>query len=343
MKKLLYTFVLSSIFSFSQSNDKQVLYTNKQQNSVACYRIPSLITSPDGTLIAAADERIPSCADLNNNRNINIVMRLSKDGGKSWSDIKRIIDFPENESASDVSMVVDNKTKEVFLFFNYMNHAISNTQYHFMYIKSNDNGKSWSKPADITNEITPPEWKNDFKFITSGRGLQTKEGWLINTIVRYKDGVYVFGSKDHGKSWFRSPVVAKNADETNIVELPNGEWLLNARVQNLGYRQFFTSGNKGKDWDSYTEKQLIDPTCNASTLVHNNKILFSNLHSSNKRENLGIKISNNLGKTWKMYEIIEKGSSGYSVMSPISKNHIGLLYEADDYKDIVFESFILNK
>ncbi|ODM50960.1 sialidase family protein [Elizabethkingia meningoseptica] len=341
MKHFLFLSVLLPVLGLAQN--KQILFTSKQQNKVSCYRIPSLVTTPNGSLIAAADERIPSCADLNNNTDINIVIRISHDKGKTWSPAKRIIDFPEKESASDVSMVTDHITKEVFLFYNYMNLAVSKTQYRFQYIKSGDNGKTWSKPVDITNEIAPEEWRNDFKFITSGRGFQTKEGWILNTMVRLHDGVYVFGSKDHGKSWFRNSAVAEKADETNIVELPNGNWFLNARVQNLGFRKFYISENKGKDWTSYTEKQLEDPTCNASTLVYNNNIIFSNLHSPDKREKLGIKISRDLGKTWNTSKIIEKGSAGYSVMTPVSKNKIGLLYESDDYKDIVYTDLSIAK
>jgi hypothetical protein len=47
--------------------------------------------------------------------------------------------------------------------------------YYLKYIVSSDNGKTWSPPQDITTQISKPEWQPDFKFITSGRGIQTKE------------------------------------------------------------------------------------------------------------------------------------------------------------------------
>lgn len=338
MKKYFVGAILTlSVWGVAQDK-KQVLFSNKNQDKVSCYRIPSIVKAPNGNLIAVADERHTNCGDLLYNKNINLAQRISTDNGKTWTAVKTIIDFPDGQSASDPSMIVDKKTKEIFMFYNFMDHNVSK-EFRFHYVKSNDNGLTWSQPVDITDEIAPKEWQGDFKFITSGLGVQTKEGWLLNTIVRLKDGVYVFGSKDHGKTWFRSPAVAKNADETNIIQLSDGKWLLNSRVQNLGHRKFFLSDNHGNSWQEISKQELIDPTCNASTLVHRGKVIFSNLHSSKNRENLGIKISKDNGKNWEYLKTIEPKSTAYSVLVPIKRKEIGILYEADGYKDIVFESF----
>ncbi|MGV0920394.1 sialidase family protein [Empedobacter falsenii] len=336
-KKILLT-ILSFAYTlgFAQTN-KQVLFTSKNQSDVKCYRIPSIVTTAKGTLIAAIDERVPNCGDLLYNPNINIVIRTSDDKGKTWSEIKRVVDFPDQESASDVSMVLDEKTKEIYLFYNYMNHKIAKNEFRLHFVKSADNGETWSKPIDITDQITPTEWKKDFKFITSGRGTYTKEGWILNTLVRLKDGVYVFGSKDHGKTWERISSVAEKADETNIVQLPNKDWMLNARIQNAGFRKIFISKDQGKTWTSKMEEQLIDPTCNASTLVLGKDIVFSNLHDPKDRQNLGLKVSKDQAKTWNFIKTIEPNSSAYSVLTNISKNKVGIFYEADDYQDMVFE------
>ena len=162
-KLLLGIFTIASTIGFSQV-DKHTLFTNKNQKEVKCYRIPSIITTSNGTLIAAADERVPNCGDLMYNADINIVIRTSDDKGKTWSDINKIVDFPDKESASDVSMVLDEKTKEIFMFYNYMNHKDAPKEYKLHVIKSADNGETWSKPEDITTQITPPEWKKDFMF-----------------------------------------------------------------------------------------------------------------------------------------------------------------------------------
>src|SRR5210317_1250275 len=91
----------------------QNLFDASGNDSIACYRIPSLVTAPNGDLIAAIDERVPSCGDLKWSRDINIVIRRSEDNGKTWSKIQRVVDYPDGQSASDPSMIVDEVTGEI--------------------------------------------------------------------------------------------------------------------------------------------------------------------------------------------------------------------------------------
>ncbi len=83
------------------------LFVATETAGVECYRIPSLVTAPNGDLVAAIDERVPSCADLRGSRDINLVQRRSTNNGKTWTAIEKIIDFPDGQSASDPSMIVD--------------------------------------------------------------------------------------------------------------------------------------------------------------------------------------------------------------------------------------------
>ena len=70
------------------------IFNAEADDDIACYRIPSVVTAPNGDLIAAIDERKPSCGDLKWSRDINIVVRRSTDHGLSWSEIERVADFP---------------------------------------------------------------------------------------------------------------------------------------------------------------------------------------------------------------------------------------------------------
>ena len=163
------------LFSFCLYAQDDLIFQdlfNDQDPNISCYRIPSLATAPNGNLLAVIDERVESCGDLRHNRNINIVMKSSSDNGNTWSNVKRIIDYPLGQSASDPSIIVDQITNEIFLFFNYMDLDNNKDVYLLKYIKSSDNGLTWSDPIDITKEITKPEWSKDFMFITSGRGYQ---------------------------------------------------------------------------------------------------------------------------------------------------------------------------
>ncbi|MFA5662053.1 MAG: sialidase family protein, partial [Bacteroidales bacterium] len=200
MKSLLIVFLMC-LAGCDNLRQTQVLFAPGKEKNIACYRIPALVTSRDGDLIAVCDQRVPTCADLNGNRDINIVMRTSPDNGENWSEIRTIVDYPEGRSASDPSLITDLVTGTLFLFFNYMDHDQEKGVYYLRVTKSTDNGKTWSTPEDITDQITKPDWHPDFKFITSGRGMQTKSGKLVHTLVNLQKGLHLFGSDDHGRSW----------------------------------------------------------------------------------------------------------------------------------------------
>lgn len=323
------------------------LFSPPSNQNVGCYRIPVIATAPNGDLIAAIDQRVPSCGDLKWNQDINIVIRRSTDMGKTWSNLETIVDYPFGESASDPSIIVDAMKNTIFLFFNYMNHKSEPNIYYFRVIKSFDNGKTWSTPQDITSQISKPEWTNNFKFITSGNGIQTHSGTLLHTIVNLENGLYVFGSSDHGLTWFLIDTKIFPGDESKIVELPDGKWMINSRVNGLGYRYIHISDNDGKIWTSKVDSSLIDPGCNGSILSYSyfykgenkNMLVFANPKSSTDRKNLTIRVSKDDGQTWSDGKTIYAGSSAYSSICILKNGEIGLLFEIDDYSDNVFASF----
>ncbi|MDY7394739.1 sialidase family protein [Aureibaculum sp. 2210JD6-5] len=325
------------------------LFNTSMADSVSCYRIPALVTAPNGDLIAAIDERVPSCGDLKWSKEINIVIRRSSDNGKTWSAIERVVDFPYGQSASDPSMIVDNETNEIFMFYSFMDLDKELNVYYLHVTKSSDNGKTWSEPEDITSQITKPEWHNDFKFITSGRGIQTKDGLLLHCMVNLESGMHVFGSDDHGKTWLFIDTPLKPADESKIVELVDGTLMVNARVNKASMRYIHTSKDSGKTWTTQEEPALIDPGCNASIIRYTsiedgykkNRLLFSNANSIDKRENMTVKISYDEGKTWSKGKTVYAGSSAYSSLTILKNGDIGLFFEKDDYTENSFVSFSL--
>lgn len=322
----------------------QSLFSSTQDTNVACYRIPAIVTAANGDVIAAIDERVPSCGDLRWNRDINIVIRRSNNHGETWSEIERIVDYPLGQSASDPSMIVDNITGTVFLFFNYMDLDEEKEVYYLKVIQSEDNGKTWSEPVDITNQITKPEWHNNFKFITSGRGIQTSDGRLLHTLVNLENGLHVFASDNHGESWYLINTPIKPADESKIIELKDKTWMINSRISSGKIRYIHTSTDQGKTWMSKPDSSLIDAGCNASIIRYSsikdgadkNRLLFSNAKMENKRSNMTIRISYDEGKTWTEGKTIYSGSSAYSSMTILDNGDIGLFFEKDNYQDNVF-------
>ena len=331
-----YILIFTSFTFYSQNLEFVDLFDNSMNSEVFCYRIPSLVTTTNGTLIAAIDERNNSCGDLKWNRDINIVIRKSFDDGKTWTKIEKIIDYPLGKSASDPSMIVDKKTNEIFLFFNYMDLDNAKDIYRFMVIKSSDQGENWSEPVEITNNIIKKGWEKDFMFITSGRGIQTKDGTLLHCLVNLNKGTHVFGSKDHGKSWFLIDTPLSPGDESKIVELSNGNWLVNSRVNSNDSRYSHISKDNGQTWATYKNKDLQDPGCNASLVKYDELLLFTNAFDSKYRKNLSLSISKDQGRTWAKNQTIYTGESAYSSMTKLKNGDIGVFFEKDNYTKNVF-------
>jgi len=326
------------------------LFNTGMAEGVSCYRIPAIVTAPNGDLVATIDERVPSCGDLKWSRDINIIMRRSSDNGKTWTPIEMVMDFPLGKSASDPSMIVDDITKEIFLFYNYMDLDKEKDVYYLHVMKSSDNGKTWGAPEDITAQIAKPEWHNDFKFITSGRGIQTSTGKLLHCMVNLNSGMHLFGSDDHGKSWHFINTPISPANESKVVELADGSWMVNARANDKkGVRYVHISTDEGKTWETKPEPQLTDPGCNASIVRYTsikdgykkNRLLFANANSAKGRTNMAVRVSYDEGQTWSEAKTIYEGSSAYSSLTILENGDIGLFFEKDDYKKNVFVSFSL--
>lgn len=320
------------------------LFSSESLVGKSCFRIPVIIKALNGDLIAVADERLGSCIDLRGSTDINIVMRRSTDNGNSWSEVKRVIDYPLGQSASDPSLIVDHVNGTIFLFFNFMDNEREKDVFHHRYIKSTDNGITWSEAVDITDQITLPEWHNDFVFMTSGGGIQTHSGKLLHTLVNLQKGLFLFGSNDLGASWYLIPVALKPADESKIIELENGSWMINSRVNGLGFRYVHISADEGQHWLSLPDSSLTDPGCNAGFIscripeLNNGKdiLLFSNINSATERKNLVLRASFDNGIHWTAGKTVYAGSAAYSSITVLKDGSIGLLFEKDDYSTIDF-------
>ena len=325
---------------------KQVLFAPGQAGS-KFYRIPAIATAMNGDLIAVIDARRTSPADLQHIRDIDIAIRRSSDNGDTWTETEFITKFPDGQVGSDPSLIVDRVTGEIFCFYNYLDHDLkinktrpSKTAVNYRhYVQSSkDNGKTWSKPKDIRDDILPEGIKDrEFVFITSGRGFQTKSGSLVHTICNANKGeAYLFGSPDHGKTWkaIKTSRISPS-NENKFLELSDGTWMINARNSKAPFRYIHLSKDKGKTWKSFPDKGLPDPGCNAEAVIYTakangykkNRLLFVNAHSQKGRKNLVLSLSYDDGKTWTHKKCIDKGGAGYSTLTICKNGDIGIFYE----------------
>ena len=312
----------------------------------AVFRIPALCTAPNGDLVAVCDARHEGGGDLNHAKPINIAVRRSSDGGRTWTEPaftwKWAWNGDEHWAGSDPSLIVDAEAKKIFLFYNVWESKKRHGIFQFYVQESADNGRTWSKPRDISKDIAFPEWpfgKRDseggFIFITSGSGIQTRDGTLLHTIVHVNDGNALFGSDDHGKTWKPFGKPAKNGDECKVVELSDGSWMINSRWRGGG-RQIHVSKDRGRTWESRYDKTLEDPQCNAQIMRYGKVLLFSNCKSPSRRALLHLRASVDDGKTWSDGICIEPKGAAYSDMTILPNGDIGILYEGAGYATINF-------
>ncbi len=306
---------------------------------VHIYRIPALIETRKGTLIAIADARQDSAHDLP--ARISLVMRRSFDGGKTWSPAKSVTKVKEG-GVGDASLLLDRDTGRVWCFHAYGPPGIgflesrpgartgpTTLQWHA--IHSDDDGATWSEAVDLTPQVKDPAWQG--MFATSGTDIQTRNGrFLVPMVVRDDQGV--IGSRnaysdDHGQTWKIGQAAGRDTDESHNVELKDGMILQNMR--NGRTREIARSRDGGVTFGpAQHDAALIDPSCNAGITRYSRNgkdiIIFTNA-ASTKRENLTVKLSYDGGHTWPVARVIHAGAAAYSTVIPLRDGGIGVLYE----------------
>lgn len=227
----------------------------------------------------------------------------------------------------------------------------------FLITKSTDDGKTWSDPVNITEQTKRKEW---WLFAPApGHGITLTDGTLVfPTQGRDENGVSfsnITWSKDGGKTWTTSTPAYKDVTECMVVQLTDKSLMLNMRDnRNRGNliengRRICTTSDLGETWTEHptSRKALIEPTCMASLHKHTwqgkSLLLFSNPSNKSVRTNMTLKVSTDNGNTWpeaNQIELDEYRSAGYSCITSINENLIGILYESSQAQ-LVFQQISL--
>ncbi|MFO0967000.1 MAG: exo-alpha-sialidase [Gemmataceae bacterium] len=320
------------------------------------FRIPSLLVTPKGTLLAFCEGRKNSSSDTGD---IDLVLKRSTDGGKTWGPMQIVWDDGAN-TCGNPCPVVDRKTGVIWLLLTHNFGAdteakivagTSKGKRTVWVAQSEDDGLTWSRPVEITKDVSRPDWT--WYATGPGVGIQTKSGRLVvpcdNKLAGTKaKQAHVIYSDDAGNTWKLGGVVGPGCNESQIVELSDGALNLNIRSYRGGRCRLVALSNDGgaSFGEPVEDKALVEPVCQASILGHPGKpgfVLFSN-PASRKRENMTVRLSTDDARTWSGSLVLHAGPAAYSCLAVLSDGSIACLYERgvkNAYETITLATFPL--
>lgn len=330
-------------------------------DGAAAYRIPGLVTSNKGTLLAVYDVRYNSSVDLQ--EHINIGLSRSVNGGKTWEKMRIPMSFGEygglptgQNGVGDPAILVDKQTGTIWIIAAWT-HGMGNRRAWFNSLsgmdvektaqlvisRSDDDGKTWSAPINITSQVKDTAWR--FLLQGPGRGISMQDGTLVFASQFIDPNALphagIIYSKDRGQTWKISVPARDNTTEAQVAEVTPGVLMLNMRDNRGGSRAVSTTSDMGKTWTEHPSNRgaLQEPVCMASLLNVEGKdnvlgkdiLLFSNPNTTKDRKNITIKASLDGGITWLESHqlLLDEGYGwGYTCLTMIDRETVGILYES---------------
>ncbi|MFN0169493.1 MAG: exo-alpha-sialidase [Bryobacteraceae bacterium] len=300
------------------------------------YRIPALVVSAKGTILAFTEARKGKGHDTDE---IDIALRRSFDHGKTWDPMRVILD-DGTRTMNQPTPVLDRDTGTIWLPFCKDNRQVFVT-------KSTDDGETWSTPVEITKDVKDPSWK--YLGAGPGHGIQLKSGRLL--IPAWGDTSpgpatwpqanwgkvqfsYAFYSDDHGKTWKRGKSLDNDlSDECEVVETTDGKVYMNARSrQDKKARMFARSDDGGVTWSKLeVDPNLPEPSCQAGLARYStgkDRILLTHPSNTTSRTHLTARLSYDEGRTWPVAKVIQEGKAAYSDLAVAHDKTILSLYES---------------
>ncbi|MFC9679141.1 exo-alpha-sialidase [Streptomyces sp. NPDC056948] len=338
--------------------DQQVLFKASQDPGYACFRIPAIVRTTAGTLLAFAEGRVLNCGDA---ADIDIVLKRSTDGGRTWGPLQ-VVTEGAGDTHGNPAPLVDRGTGRILLAETYNTGRTDagnctvpcDRTPHLQH--SDDDGRTWSKPRDLSDQILPAHW-NSWYATGPVHGIQLTRGKHAGRLVfgvntETWDGSRVTAnhaalivSDDGGDRWrvgatdswpiAQDGTFRQKPSEVTLTERTDGAVLVSGREQDgtdLGHRAQTLSRDGG---DSFATPfrdlpDLYTPQVQGATVRLGNRLLLSAPADPDRRRTMMVRSSYDGGRTW---DTVDRGTvvttdwSGYSDMAAVDGTTVGLLYE----------------
>ncbi|NCX97599.1 MAG: hypothetical protein EBX35_03200 [Planctomycetia bacterium] len=316
------------------------------------YRIPGLVRTRAGSLVAAYDVRYRGGADLP--ADIDVGTQRSTDGGKTWEPMRIALDMGRDpafafDGVGDPCIFADRETGRLFVaaLWSHGKRAwhgsgpgiAPDETGQLVIASSDDDGRTWSKPRNITAEVKDPAWR--LVLAGPGTGITLRDGTLVFP-GQFKDARNVphstlLWSQDRGTSWRIGTGVKDKTTESQLVELGDGSIMINCRDDRGGARTVAVTRDLGRTWQLHpTDRQALpESVCMASLLrldlpEQGPHLFFSNPATTSGRHTMTIKVSADEGLNWPVHQHTlydSRKGLGYSCLAPADASHVGVLYE----------------
>ena len=326
----------------------------------AVYRIPSIIRTTSGRLLAFAEAR-GSQADNGSN---NLVVRSSDDAGATWGAMRTVLDEPGRSlnNPCAVNLTSGPHADRILLMFQSYPTGKGEGSVatgfdgpdtcRTLLMHSDDRGETWSPPRDVSRQVKRPAPVTSVA-TGPGVGIQLVSGSHAGRVVMpFNEGpagkwrVYAAVSDDGGDEWkLGEPAPEDSAghgNEVQMAERPDGSLLLVARqFGGGGRRKSAVSTDGGASWSTLRAvPDLVDPSCMGGLVAASSGgapcLVCTGPASATDRTNGQAWISTDGGATWPLALPIYPGSFAYSVPVALGDSRIGILFERDSTSKISF-------
>ncbi|MBB5925085.1 sialidase family protein [Streptomyces echinatus] len=339
------------------------------QGGYAVYRIPAVVRTRHGTVLAFAEGRRGGAADTGH---IDVVLRRSTDDGCTWGPLT-VVYAGRGNTRGNPAPVIDPRTGAVVLVTCGNDGAVTEAQImrgeaapgrgrRVFVQRSWDDGRRFTAPQDITAEVTRPGWR--WYATGPGHAVALTRGPHSGRLLipanhsaappagspdtgreaRYYGGHALY-SDDGGRNWHLGFVDAgydgvTNANETSAAQLPDGRVYFGSRDQNgtaPGNRLDTYSSDGGRTLD---RPYAVQPALNAVPVVQGSvlqphgpgaPLLFSAPSVPTARRALALWSSTDAGRTFTALGTLTPRPAAYSDLVQLPRDLIGVLYETGEH------------